>query len=456
MGNELQDGKTMRVMRTSSLLIAASLLCSAGAASPRWSAREGQDPNPPFSLTISAQPGVFTVGLPIPINVVLTNTSSHQISLLELNWCSCTAEIRDSQGALVKAKPLVDKLPDGRVLVRHAASSAMTVLVDPGKTANDGCPFYDLADEYELARPGKYSVQVLRYDDEDKIWVRSNTISIVELPKQAAETTVVIKDTSGAFLPWAKVEYKSPEAYDYGLVYACADSAGTTTLDLKPGNYDLRVSSLGFRTLTKHLEVAAGLSQTVELVLEVGSCSNCVAVISLAPAFQITDPSLSVPDYSNRPIQFEEAFQHYEDAVTAHPSNAGLHNSLGLAYAEHGQYPQARAEFRKAAELDPAGATHAYFNLGAISYFPLVDEAIEYFRKAIELDPANAEAYQELGTSLMRKANIVKDGRQLPPPETVRALETYLKLRPEGQFAQWDRRIINEGLPVSPPNPCAR
>ena len=277
----------MRVMRTSSLLIAASLLCSAGAASPRWSAREGQDPNPPFSLTISAQPGVFTVGLPMPISVVLRNTSSHQISLRELKWRNCTAEIRDSQGALVKAKPLVDKLPDGRVLVRHAASSAMTVLVDPGKTANDGCPFYDLADEYELARPGKYSVQVLRYDDEDKIWVRSNTISIVELPKQAAETTVVIKDTSGAFLPWAKVEYKSPEAYDYGLVYACADSAGTTTLDLKPGNYDLRVSSLGFRTLTKHLEVAAGLSQTVELVLRSVAAQIAWLLSLLRPRFRL-------------------------------------------------------------------------------------------------------------------------------------------------------------------------
>ena len=330
----------------------------------------------------------------------------------------------------------------------------MTVLVDPGKTANDGCTDYDLAEDYEVARPGEYSVQVLRYDDENKIWVRSNNISIVVLPKQAAETTVSIKDPSGAAIPRARVEYRPSEAHDYS--YFCADSMGTTLLDLAPGNYDLRVSSQGFRTVTKHVEVSARVSQTVELGLQVGGCTECVTVTSLAPVFQFTDPSLSVPDSSNQTFQFEQAFQYYEDAVRAHPSSAGLHNSLGIAYAEHGQQPQARAEFRKAVELDPAGATHAYFNLGVVSSFPVLDEAIEDFRKAIALDPANAEAYLALGIALMGKANIVQDGKQLAPPETVRALETYLKLRPEGKFAQWDTRIINEGLTVSPPNPCAK
>jgi hypothetical protein len=392
--------------------------------------------------------------MPMPINVVLRNTSSHQISLLEFKWRNYKAEIRDSQGTLVKAKPVEEKLPDRRVRLQYGASSAVTVLVDPGKTANDGCPFYDLAEDYEVARPGEHSVQVLRYDDENKLWVKSNTISIVVLPKQAAETTVSIKDPFGAAIPWARVEYRPSEAHDYGDV--CADRGGTAILDLAPGNYDLRVSSLGFRTLTEQLEVSAGVSQTVELVLEVGHCTECVTVISLAPVFQITDPSLSVPDYGNKPIQFEEAFQRYKDAVTGHPSNAGLHNSLGIAYAEHGQYPQARTEFRKAAELDPAGATHAYFNLGIVSSFPLVDEGIKDFRKAIELDPANAEAYMALGLALMGKANIVKDGRQIAPPETVRALETYLKLRPEGRYVQWDTRFIEEGWPVSPPNPCAK
>ena len=130
----------------------------------------------------------------------------------------------------------------------------------------------------------------------------------------------------------------------------------------------------------------------MELVLQVGSCTECLQVTPLGPVFQITDGSPPVPNPWNQSVQFEGAFQYYEDAVRAHPSNAGLHNSLGIAYAEHGQYPQARAEFRNAAELDPTGATHAYFNLGIVTFSPPLDEAIEDFRKAIDLDSANAEA----------------------------------------------------------------
>jgi hypothetical protein len=119
----------------------------------------------------------------MPIKVVLTNTSSHQISLLRLSWCNYTAEIRDSQGALVKARPLAEKLPDGRLRLRHSGGSASRVEVDPGKVACCICAVYNLTDDYEVTKPGKYSVRVLRYDDVGKVWVMSNTIPIVVVPK---------------------------------------------------------------------------------------------------------------------------------------------------------------------------------------------------------------------------------------------------------------------------------
>ncbi len=158
---------------------------------------------------------------------------------------------------------------------------------------------------------------------------------ILALPKQTAHITLNIVDPTGAAIPQAEVEYKSSKAHDYRFV--CADSVGRTALELAPGNYDLRVSSQGFRTLTKQLAVSGTGNQTVELELQVGSVTEQVMVISLAPVYQTTDKSLSVPDYSNDPVGFENAYYYYQDAVKAHPLNAGLHNSLGVAYAKRGQ-----------------------------------------------------------------------------------------------------------------------
>jgi Carboxypeptidase regulatory-like domain/Tetratricopeptide repeat/TPR repeat len=457
--NQIVDEKAYRTksvpLSVALLLITASLACQAvsGAVRPSISGQEKQAAKPPFSLSISPELDVFMVGSPMPIRVVLKNTSSHSISLLELSWCNYTAEIRDSQGTLVKAKPLAEKRSDGTVLLRHAASSVARVRVDPGKTANNICTVYNLADDYEVTKPGKYSVQVLRYDDENKIWVKSNTISIIALPKRTGQVIVKVLDESGAVVPKATVEFERTWA---NVGYVCTDGMGRAVLNLEPATYTFWVSTPGFRTLKKRLEVSDGESQPVKLVLRAGGCPECPTVMGLAPVFQSTDNSLSVPDASNEHVRFEEAFQHYKHVVEVEPSNAGLHNSLGIAYAKSGQYEQARAEFKKAAELDPAGATHAYFNLGAIAFAPAFDAAIEDFTKAIDLDPANAEAYEWLGIALTRRANIVNGERLLAPPEAVRVLEMYLKLKPEGSYAQWDTQILKQGLPFNPPNPCAK
>lgn len=175
----------MRATRASSLLIAASLVraTAAGSVQPAKSAQAEHAAKPPFSLTIPTKPNVFTVGSPMPFKVVLTNTSSHKISLLRLGWCNYTAEIRDSQGALAKAKPLAEKLPGGRLRLRHSGGSVTMIQVDPGKVPCCVCTVYNLTNDYEVTEPGKYTVQLLRYDYETKTWVRSNTIPIVVLPK---------------------------------------------------------------------------------------------------------------------------------------------------------------------------------------------------------------------------------------------------------------------------------
>lgn len=65
---------------------------------------------------------------------------------------------------------------------------------------------------------------------------------------------------------------------------------------------------------------------------------------------------------------FDKAVDNYQKAVQARPDDATFHNNLGNVYAEMGKTPEAAAEFKKAAELDPTQASRYYFNYGAVMY----------------------------------------------------------------------------------------
>ena len=39
-----------------------------------------------------------------------------------------------------------------------------------------------VSDLYDLSKPGQYTIQVRRWDDETKTWVKSNTITVTVTP----------------------------------------------------------------------------------------------------------------------------------------------------------------------------------------------------------------------------------------------------------------------------------
>ena len=135
--------------------------------------------------------------------------------------------------------------------------------------------------------------------------------------------------------------------------------------------------------------------------------------------------------------QYDKAVETYNKAIELDPNDSALHNSLGSTYAQMNKIPEAQAEFKKAADLDPTHAAQAYYNMGAIFYNTgKMDEAADAFKKASELDPNNAAAYALLGRALMGKLTMGADGKVVAPPGTVEALEKYLKLDPNGPYAQ--------------------
>jgi len=133
----------------------------------------------------------------------------------------------------------------------------------------------------------------------------------------------------------------------------------------------------------------------------------------------------------------QKAIDYFQKAMQLEPNNAGVHNNLGSVYAEMGKVAEAQAEFQKAADINPAGASGYYYNLGVVMVNQgKMDDAAVALKKATELDPTNANAFYWYGMALLGKAETKPDGTINPVPGTVEAFQTYLKLQPNGPLAQ--------------------
>lgn len=139
--------------------------------------------------------------------------------------------------------------------------------------------------------------------------------------------------------------------------------------------------------------------------------------------------------YANAKM-YDQAVATYQKLLAINPNDASAHNGLGATYAAMNKLPEAQAEFQKAAQLDPAAAAKAYYNEGAIlSNAGKMDEAAAAFKQATVADPKFADAYFLEAQALMGKATVGPDGKVVPAPGTVEALQTYLQLDPKGKYS---------------------
>lgn len=126
----------------------------------------------------------------------------------------------------------------------------------------------------------------------------------------------------------------------------------------------------------------------------------------------------------------------YGKVLEMKPEDASYHNNYGLALARAGRMEEATAELEKAAELNPANGGQYFYNLGAVLINTGQQEAAGMaFKRAIETQPDYANAHFQYGMYLLSKAQVGADGSIQPPEGTAAALEKYLELDPNGQFA---------------------
>jgi tetratricopeptide (TPR) repeat protein len=138
-----------------------------------------------------------------------------------------------------------------------------------------------------------------------------------------------------------------------------------------------------------------------------------------------------------------KAFESFEKAMELKPEEAAYRNNYALALARAKRFAEAEAELAKAAEIDPANAGRYFYNLGAVLVnIGQLEPAGQAFKRAIETDSNYADAQYQYGVYLISKAETTADGRVKPIPGTREAFEAYLKLEPEGKFADSARGMI--------------
>ena len=115
---------------------------------------------------------------------------------------------------------------------------------------------------------------------------------------------------------------------------------------------------------------------------------------------------------------FDQAIDAYKKSLAIKPDDAGVYNQLGNIYGAEKKIPEATDALTKAAQLDPQMAAKAYFNMGAnLVNTGQADKASDFFKKAADADPNYAEAWYQLGSTLMMKGSVdPKTGQQAYPP----------------------------------------
>lgn len=100
--------------------------------------------------------------------------------------------------------------------------------------------------------------------------------------------------------------------------------------------------------------------------------------------------------------EWDEALEHYQNAVNDDPGYAEAHYNLANVLIEKERVEEAIAHYRKALELKPR-LTKAHDNLGfVLAHQGEVQEAIAQYRQSLEIEPDSAATHTNLGAALQQ------------------------------------------------------
>jgi tetratricopeptide (TPR) repeat protein len=132
----------------------------------------------------------------------------------------------------------------------------------------------------------------------------------------------------------------------------------------------------------------------------------------------------------------EKSLDAFQKSIALKGDDPAYHNNYALALARSKKFDEAQSELNKAAALDPPNAGKYYYNLGALLVNSNQTAASEEaFKRAVQANPDYADAQFQYATALSARLTTAADGKVVAPPGMQEALEKYLALQPNGQFA---------------------
>jgi Tfp pilus assembly protein PilF len=167
--------------------------------------------------------------------------------------------------------------------------------------------------------------------------------------------TVNVREASGMLLESRAFVKLSSQGRRYSQTLATQENSSATFNDVIAGDYEVEVSSAGYRTVTEPVNIARAGSYPVFIYLH--SESEDAAGTARPPASMTMTPKLqSELDKGMekmRKQQYEAARQHIEKAAKIAPGNADVQYLLGVIESAEKHLELARTRFESALTLYP-------------------------------------------------------------------------------------------------------
>jgi hypothetical protein len=153
------------------------------------SSQQPRDAKPAFSMALSTRQTVVEVGSPLVVRLAITNTSDHDVCTGAPPCPPVQISVLDSEGKPVPETPygreLHGKVWPSALINGFSRSGSLFAAppippMRPGETRKE-TP-HDVIREYDLSKPGTYTIQVRRSDPYSQSLVESNILTVTLVP----------------------------------------------------------------------------------------------------------------------------------------------------------------------------------------------------------------------------------------------------------------------------------
>ena len=312
------------------------------------------------------------------------------------------------------------------------------------------------------------------------------------IPSRVFSVNGMVSDAAThARIDYVKLELHSVNGAVVGTVFS--NTNGTFQFDnVSPGSYTLVADLVGFESVSQPVEVDQ--SSVYGVQIDLVKAADSEALILGGPG-TVSARELSIPPKAHDDMEkglallyaksdYPGSLKAFEKAIGEYPDYYEAYTQIGIAYVKLADAANAETAFRKSIELSHEKYADAYFGLADLFLgAKRLPDAESTARKAIEIDPNRWQGHAQLARALVElrrpseaepsAVTAVKLKPENPTlylvlanihiqlqnnPALLDDLNHYLKLAPDGPFAEQARRErdqIQQGPAASQTSPPA-